>query len=122
MLGEIYRWISRDGLLCLAVGGFVPLAAPPKNRPAHMSQCTISISIIVWLAQRITERVLLYNPQMSGTGSGPSTATTSKCPRRKQQHWLNKEKMRKQRVATACAAEGADPVAGAQNPGECALI
>jgi hypothetical protein len=33
MLGEIYRWISRAGLLCLAVGGFVPLAAPPKNRP-----------------------------------------------------------------------------------------
>jgi hypothetical protein len=34
VLGEIYRWISRAGLLCLAVGGFVPLAAPPKNRPA----------------------------------------------------------------------------------------
>jgi hypothetical protein len=33
MLGEIYRWIWRAGLLCLAVGGFVPLAAPPKNRP-----------------------------------------------------------------------------------------
>ena len=33
MLGEIYRWISRAGLLCLAVGGFVPLAAPPKKRP-----------------------------------------------------------------------------------------
>jgi hypothetical protein len=33
MLGEIYRWISRAGLLCLAVGGFVPLAAPPQNRP-----------------------------------------------------------------------------------------
>ena len=34
MLGEIYRWISRAGLLCLAVGGFVPLAAPPKNGPS----------------------------------------------------------------------------------------
>jgi hypothetical protein len=43
-------------------------------------------------------------------------------PRRKQQHWLNKEKMRKQCAATARAAEGADPAAGAQNPGECALI
>jgi hypothetical protein len=35
VLGEIYRWISRAGLLCLAVGGFVPLAAPPKNRPTE---------------------------------------------------------------------------------------
>jgi hypothetical protein len=33
VLGEAYRWIWRAGLLCLAVGGFVPLAAPPKNRP-----------------------------------------------------------------------------------------
>ena len=34
MLGEIYRWISRAGLLCLAVGGCVPLAAPPQNGPS----------------------------------------------------------------------------------------
>jgi hypothetical protein len=41
MLGEIYCWIWRAGLLCLAVGGFVPLAAPPKNRPTsgHSSRC-----------------------------------------------------------------------------------
>jgi hypothetical protein len=31
---RFFRWIWRAGLLCLAVGGFVPLAAPPKNRPA----------------------------------------------------------------------------------------
>jgi hypothetical protein len=37
VLGEIYRWISRGHLLCLAVGGFVPLAVPPKNRPSSWS-------------------------------------------------------------------------------------
>jgi hypothetical protein len=31
MLGDFFRWIWRAGLLCLAVGGFVPLAAPPKK-------------------------------------------------------------------------------------------
>jgi hypothetical protein len=31
MLGEIYCRISRAGLLCLAVGGFVPLAPHPKT-------------------------------------------------------------------------------------------
>jgi hypothetical protein len=37
MLGEIYRWIWRAGLLGLAVGGFVPLAASPKNRPYEIA-------------------------------------------------------------------------------------
>jgi hypothetical protein len=30
---RFYCWIWRAGLLCLAVGGCVPLAAPPKNGP-----------------------------------------------------------------------------------------
>jgi hypothetical protein len=56
---------------------------------------------------------------MSGTGSGPSAATISKWPRRKQQVWLNKENMRKQRAAAVRVADGADPAAGARNPGLC---
>ena len=59
--------------------------------------------------------------QMSGTGLGPSAATISKWPKRKKHDWLNKENLRKQREATACAAQDADPAAGARNPGLCAF-
>jgi hypothetical protein len=44
MLGEIYRWIWRAGLLCLAVGGFVPLATPPKNRPTASIMCLVAVA------------------------------------------------------------------------------
>ena len=71
------------------------------------------------LGGRSPHLMLPCNPQMSGTGSGPSAATISKWPRRKQQHWLNKENMRKQRAAAVRVADGADPAAGARNPGLC---
>jgi hypothetical protein len=54
LLGEIYRWISRAGLLCLAVGGFVPLAAPPKNRP--ISNTSIIVFQLFPFTSRCTKR------------------------------------------------------------------
>jgi hypothetical protein len=48
MLGEIYCWIWRAGLLlCLAVGGFVPLAAPPKNGPMYVNTKVILVFFLV---------------------------------------------------------------------------
>jgi hypothetical protein len=82
----------------------------------HMSQCTIHPRC---LSRRAPHLMLLCNPQMSGTGSGPSAATISKWSKRKKQDWLSKENSRKQRAATARAAEGADPASGAHNSGEC---
>jgi hypothetical protein len=54
MLGEIYRWIWRAGLLCLAVGGFVPLAAPPKNRPKHRNTAEADIDRATRLHDTLT--------------------------------------------------------------------
>jgi hypothetical protein len=71
------------------------------------------------LNRTVAHLVLPCNLQMSGTGLGPSAATTSKWPKRKKQGWLKKENLRRQRESTTRAAEGADPASGAHNPGEC---
>ena len=69
------------------------------------------------LSRTAPHLMLPCNPQMSGAGSGPSAVTMKKWSKSKRQGWQKKENLRKQRAATARAADGTDPARAAHNPG-----
>jgi hypothetical protein len=69
------------------------------------------------LSRTSSHVMLRCNPQMSGTGSGPSASTMKKWPRKQRQGWQKKENLRRQRETTAYAASSANRAVAAQNPG-----